>query len=46
MKCRACGSDDVTQSKGQCNECLWVYEQEKKNVNRSNKKRLDNSNKE
>lgn len=30
MKCKACGSDDVTQSKGKCNECLWVYEQERK----------------
>jgi len=31
MKCKACGSDDVTQSKGQCNECRWVWEQEHKN---------------
>ena len=28
MKCKACGSDDVTKSKGKCHECLWVYEQE------------------
>lgn len=30
MKCRACGSDDVTQSKGQCNECRWIYDHQQK----------------
>lgn len=30
MQCSSCGSDDVTQSKGKCNECLWVYEEEQK----------------
>jgi len=28
MKCKACGSSDITQSKGKCNECLWIYQQE------------------
>jgi tRNA(Ile2) C34 agmatinyltransferase TiaS len=30
MKCPKCGSSDVTQSKGKCNECLWIYEKEQK----------------
>ena len=30
MKCKACGSDDVTQSHGKCNECRWIYEQQVK----------------
>lgn len=30
MKCPRCGSDDITQTKGKCNECLWIYEQEQK----------------
>lgn len=30
MRCKACGSDDVTQTHGRCNECKWIYEQEKK----------------
>jgi hypothetical protein len=28
MKCKTCGSNDVTKSKGKCNECRWVWEQE------------------
>jgi len=31
MKCGACGSDDVTKSKGKCHECLWIWEQEQAN---------------
>lgn len=39
MKCKACGSDDITQSKGKCNECLWIFEQEQKRLKELDKKK-------
>lgn len=38
MKCKACGSDDVTQSKGKCNECQWIYEQEHQKKDEKNER--------
>lgn len=42
MKCKACGSEDVTQSHGKCNECRWIYEQEQKfkKEQKENKKKI------
>jgi hypothetical protein len=39
MKCKVCGSSDVTQSKHKCNECLWIYEQQQKQ--KEEKKRIE-----
>jgi hypothetical protein len=40
MKCKACGSDNVTQSKGRCHECKWIYEQEQKKKYAKNKNKI------